>query len=98
MEHPHMPSPSPHQQITQLLLPTLCGADSPAITTGRAVTLEQNLPTQPCYKSGSGGSAVRQSLLLRALAPNVLPGTLHGDTEERRQWLGHAAHPGVAAL
>lgn len=32
-----------------------------------------NLPAQPCYKSGSGGSAVRQSLPVRAPAPNVLP-------------------------
>lgn len=31
-----------------------------------------NLPAQPCYKSGSGGSAVRQSLPVRAPAPNVL--------------------------
>lgn len=60
-----------------------------------------NLPAQPCYKSGSGGSAVRQSLPLRAPAPNVLPGTLNGDAEEScvaRQRLGPAAHPGVAAL
>lgn len=47
-------------------------AARPAITTGRAVTLQQNLPAQPCYKSGSGGSAVRQSLPVRAPAPNVL--------------------------
>lgn len=60
-----------------------------------------NLPAQPCYKSGSGGSAVRQSLPLRAPAPNVLPGTLNGDAEEScvaRQRLGPAAHLGVAAL
>lgn len=31
-----------------------------------------NLPAQPCYKSGSGGRAVRQSLPVRAPAPNVL--------------------------
>lgn len=56
-----------------------------------------NLPAQPCYKSGSGGSAVRQSLPLRAPAPNVLPATLRGDAAESgaagRQ-LGPAAHPG----
>lgn len=60
-----------------------------------------NLPAQPCYKSGSGGSAVRQSLPLRAPAPNVLPTTLRGDAAESgaaRRQLGPAAHPGHPGL
>lgn len=73
----------------------------PAITTGRAVTLQQTSPLSPATNQGQAAAlldrACRYVLLLLMSFPARLMGTRRRTTVARRR-LGPAAHPRVAAL